>query len=165
MKALNLYRISLLVVIVVLLTMSFCSAAEPIHYSDFTILGISYNAHKVDIINSLGEPTREGVLKTSMDAEYYIAYGGVTFNLSSRTDTGRIISIVINNRDAVTMRNIGVGDSESKIINAYGNSYQIVNNGDTKEYRYVWGQRNTDNVQGFSFHCKNGKLSRIVIWP
>ncbi len=139
--------------------------AEPINSGDLTVLGIPYNARKSDIISSLGKPAREGVLKHSMDAEYFIAYGGVTFNLSTQADSGGIVSIEINNRDAVTARKIGVGDTESKIINAYGNSYQIVNNNGIKEYRYLWGKARTDSVHGISFHCTNGILSKIIVWP
>lgn len=165
MKKFNLCCLSVLVVTLVLLMMPISLAAETVDRSDLTVMGIPYNAHKLDIISSLGEPSREGVLKNSMNATYFIAFGGVTFNLASQADSSRITSIVIKNRDAVTTRGIGVGDTVTKIIKAYGDSYQIVNNGGFKEYRYVWGPARTDDCQGISFVCSNGTLSRIIVWP
>lgn len=165
MKFFKLCRISLLALIVLLITIPMCLAAKPVNYDDLTVLGVPYNAQKSDIINSLGTPNREGVLTRSMNAAYYITYGGVTFNLDSKGDTARISSIGISNRDAITVRGVAVGDPKSKIINSYGDSYQIVNNGNKKEYRYLWGKANSDDAHGISFQCNEEIIYGIIIWP
>jgi|GEM_PF-901256 len=166
MKFLKLWQIILLAVIMLLVTMPMCLAAEAVSYNDLVVLGIPYNAQKSDIISSSGKPTQEGALTRSMYGKYYITYGGVTFNLNFNADASGIASIVINNRDATTVRGLAVGDSKSKIINTYGNSYKIVRNGYKEEYRYLWGIENSDyDIHGISFQCDGEIISQITIFP
>ncbi len=160
--------ISVLMVFAVLFTpinISKCLAAPPVNTNDFTVLGVASDAKKADIIDSLGKPTKEGFLRRSMDAEYFVAYGGVTFDLTTSEDDASIVSIAIENRDALTARGVGIGDTESKVIRAYGERYQIVNSNGLKEYRYIWGRPGTDDAYGLSFSFKNGRLFRVIIHP
>jgi hypothetical protein len=146
------------------MTMPFCLAVQAVSHDDLTVLGIPYNAQKSDVINSLGQPSEEGVLKVDICATYYIAYGGVKFKLTTAEDEGIITTIIISNRDAVTTRGLAVGDDESKILSVYGNSYMLVNNRREKEYRFIWGTPNTCDVHGINFVCAQGKIARIIIW-
>lgn len=160
--------VSTLISLIALLSiMSVCLAAKPINYtvSDLTVLGIPYDANRRDIIAALGKPDSEGVIKISENSEYYVTYGGVRFEFGSKSMTSRISVIIIKNRDALTVRGIGVGDSQEKVISKYGRSYTVNNNSHDKEIRYVWGRYGTDDAHGFSFHCVNGTVSRIIIWP
>ena len=156
--------IALFVLLTLVFSMNVSFAAEPVGYDDLTVLGVPYNAKKVDIIDSLGTPTKEGPRK-GMDISYYVAYGGVSFNLTTRNDNGSIVSIVIKNRDALTERNIGVGDPASKIFNAYGTSYRVNTSSNGREYRYFWGRPNTDDAHGVAFFCNNNNIVyQIVIY-
>ena len=141
------------------------SKIKAVSTEDLVILGIPSTATKTEIINKLGTPKSEGVLKKSMNAEYFIAYEGVKFDLTSRTNNGRIVNAFITQEDVKTLRGIGVGDPESKIVERYGTSYKLVKNSDGNAYKYIWGKANSDDMHGLVFQCNNGRVTRITIFP
>ena len=157
------------IIILTLLIVSFSNISlasmRPIENDDYKVLGIPSNASKIDIINSLGRPTREGNQK-GLEASYYISYGGVKFSLFNNKDDSAIVYISINNKDAITARGIAVGDSIDKVFSLYGYNYQYTENGDnTITYKYISGRYGTDDCHGIEFYCFNGKVNSICIYP
>lgn len=165
----NFKRIIKSMLILALLIIGFSSVVfaspRPLESDDYKVLGVPSNACKIDIINSLGRPTREGTQK-GMDTSYYIAYGGVKFSLFNSSDDSAIVYISINNKDAVTARGIAVGDSIEKVFNMYGSNYRYTENSDnTITYKYLLGKYGTDYCHGIEFDCLNGKVVSICIYP
>ena len=141
------------------------SKIKAVTTEDLVIFGVPPTATKLEIIHKLGTPKSEGVLKKSMNAEYFLAYEGVKFDLTSRTNNGRIVTVSITQEDVKTLRGIGIGDLESKIVERYGTSYKLVKNNGGNDYKYIWGKGNSDDMHGLVFQCNNGRVTRITIFP
>lgn len=97
---------------------------------EMSAAGIPMNAHVNDIIKSLGKPTAQDIEYVNWHHGklplYHLQYGGILFEsthemwYNSASEAEHIRKITLFNRDAVTPRGIGVGDTLEQVYNAYG---------------------------------------------
>lgn len=140
---------------------------EGLSDADMSILGVKVGTSFQAIERSLGEPTSKDIRYAVPTAQACptgtMSYGGVTFEDSVRIDAHRLEAnfIEITNRDAVTARDIAVGDSVEKVLAAYGWPTYV-----RDEYQlWFYGEYipNSDYLSGIQFYHDGEKITKIRV--
>ena len=122
---------------------------------EYQVLGVPMGATFGQVKASLGQPTSPG---------HGLVYGGVRFTQAftkgDSEDSYVVDYIEITNRDAVTHRGIGVGDSLESVYQAYGRPNYINSKNDWFYGYFVWS---SDAIRGIYFENDGERVTKIKV--
>ena len=126
---------------------------NPLNAIEYQVLGVPMGATFGQVRSSLGSPTSSG---------HGLVYGGVRFTQSftdgDNRDSYVVDYIEIKNRDAVTYRGIGVGDTLEKVYKVYGRPTYIFKTNTWFYGAFMW---NSDFISGISFENDGERVTKI----
>lgn len=122
---------------------------------EYQVLGVPMGATFGQVKASLGQPTSPG---------HGLVYGGVRFTQAftkgDSEDSYVVDYIEITNRDAVTHRGIGVGDTLEKVYEVYGRPIHIFKTNTWFYGGFMW---NSDFISGISFENDGERVTKIKL--
>lgn len=128
---------------------------NPLDAMEYQVLGVPMGATLGQVRSSLGNPTSPG---------HGLVYGGVRFTQvfteGDNKDSYVVNYIEIKNRDAVTYRGIGVGDTLEKVYKMYGRPTYIFKTNTWFYGAFMW---NSDFISGISFENDGERVTKIKI--
>ena len=126
---------------------------NPLDAIEYQVLGVPMGATLGQVRSSLGHPTSPG---------HGLVYGGVRFTQAftegDNRDSYVVNYIEIKNRDAVTYRGIGVGDTLEKVYKMYGRPTYIFKTNTWFYGAFMW---NSDFISGISFENDGERVTKI----
>ena len=132
---------------------------------EMSAAGVPIGAHVNDVIKSLGKPTDKDIEYVHWYRGklplYHLQYGGILFESTyemwyhEASEAEHIRKITLLNRDAVTPRGIGVGDTLEQVYNAYGRPDFVT------WYEWFYGNHGIEWSDGIWFVHDGKKVVRI----